>query len=236
MYDLSCGARWTLVPALSNFRPGGSIEIDDEHEHERMIYILDGTFELVFPGETPTRLRTGEGAPSTAPAGIASPMSGRDKAPFSQSAYIPSRTRTASTPQPTNHRYPNPMDSNQPHQGEPAATTRPGHPVVAIGMARPIAEVGESFRGKGIARREQPREPKQSWRPRAEHAWMYEVTTGHRVCWISIPSKHRYVRVGTNRTDGRRDLDHLATARPGRSGDLIAAAISAAPFRPIQPC
>ena len=62
VYDLTCGARWTLVPALSSFRPGGSIEIDDEHEHERMIYILDGTFELVFPGEPPTRLRTGEGA------------------------------------------------------------------------------------------------------------------------------------------------------------------------------
>ena len=62
VYDLTCGARWTLVPALSSFRPGGSIEIDDEHEHERMIYILDGTFELAFPGEAPTRLRTGEGA------------------------------------------------------------------------------------------------------------------------------------------------------------------------------
>ena len=62
VYDLACGARWTLVPALSSFRPGGSIEIDDEHEHERMIYILDGTFDLVFPGEAPTRLRTGEGA------------------------------------------------------------------------------------------------------------------------------------------------------------------------------
>lgn len=62
VYDLTCGARWTLLPALSNFRPGGSLEIDDEHEHERMIYILEGTFELAFPGETPTRLRTGEGA------------------------------------------------------------------------------------------------------------------------------------------------------------------------------
>ena len=62
VYDLTCGARWTLVPSLSCFRPGGSIEIDDEHEHERMIYILDGTFELAFPDETPTRLRTGEGA------------------------------------------------------------------------------------------------------------------------------------------------------------------------------
>jgi transcriptional regulator with XRE-family HTH domain len=62
VYDLTCGARWTLVPALSSFRPGGSIEIEDEHEHERMIYILDGTFELAFPDEAPTRLRSGEGA------------------------------------------------------------------------------------------------------------------------------------------------------------------------------
>lgn len=62
VYDLTCGARWTLVPSLSSFRPGGSIEIDDEHEHERMIYVVEGTLELVFPGEAPTRLRTGEGA------------------------------------------------------------------------------------------------------------------------------------------------------------------------------
>ena len=38
--------------------------------------------------------------------------------------------------------------------------------------------------------------------------------------------------VGRDRTDGRRDLDHVAAARLGRSGHLIAAAISAAPFRP----
>ena len=38
--------------------------------------------------------------------------------------------------------------------------------------------------------------------------------------------------VGRRRTDGRRDLDHVAAARLGRSGHLIAAAISAAPFRP----
>jgi hypothetical protein len=62
VYDLTRGARWTIVPTLSSFRPAGSVEIDDEHEHERMIYILDGTFELVFPGEAPIRLRSGEGA------------------------------------------------------------------------------------------------------------------------------------------------------------------------------
>lgn len=62
VYDLTCGARWTIVPTLTSFRPGGSIEIDDEHEHERMIYVLEGAFELVFPDEAATRLRSGEGA------------------------------------------------------------------------------------------------------------------------------------------------------------------------------
>jgi transcriptional regulator with XRE-family HTH domain len=62
VYDLTRGARWTIVPALSRFRPGGSIQIDDEHEHERMIYVLEGVFELAFRDEAPTRLRSGEGA------------------------------------------------------------------------------------------------------------------------------------------------------------------------------
>ena len=39
--------------------------------------------------------------------------------------------------------------------------------------------------------------------------------------------------VGTGRPNARRDLDHAAVARPGRSGHLIAAALSAAPFRPF---
>lgn len=62
VYDLSAGKHWTLVPALSRYQPGGSIEVNDEHEHERMIYVLEGTFELAFPDEPPIRLRSGEGA------------------------------------------------------------------------------------------------------------------------------------------------------------------------------
>ena len=62
VFDLAAGARWILVPMLSIFRPGGSIEIDDEHEHERVVFVLEGTFELAFQGEAPTRLRRGEGA------------------------------------------------------------------------------------------------------------------------------------------------------------------------------
>jgi transcriptional regulator with XRE-family HTH domain len=62
VFDLARGARWTLVPLLSIFQPAGSIEIDDEHEHERVIFVLEGTFELAFRDETPNRLRAGEGA------------------------------------------------------------------------------------------------------------------------------------------------------------------------------
>jgi transcriptional regulator with XRE-family HTH domain len=62
VFDLACGARWILDPMLGIFRPGGSIEIDTEHEHERLIFVLEGTFELAFHGEAPTRLRRGEGA------------------------------------------------------------------------------------------------------------------------------------------------------------------------------
>ena len=40
--------------------------------------------------------------------------------------------------------------------------------------------------------------------------------------------------VGRDRTDGRRDPDQVAAARLGRSGHLIAAAMSAAPFRPFH--
>ena len=125
VYDLTCGARWTLVPTLSTFRPGGSIEIDDEHEHERMIYILDGTFELVFPGEAPTRLRTGRARPSTAWAGIASPTSAGDKAAFSQSASTPKLTRTGGggppAPLATNKSQTPERPRQESTQGEPAA-------------------------------------------------------------------------------------------------------------------
>jgi transcriptional regulator with XRE-family HTH domain len=61
-YDLSGGAHWILVPMLAVFEPGGSIEINDEHERERMVLVLEGTFVLAFQGQAPIRLRSGEGA------------------------------------------------------------------------------------------------------------------------------------------------------------------------------
>ena len=59
-----------------------------------MIYILEGTFELVFPGEPPTRLRTGEGATFHSVGRYRITNVGEDKAAFSESACIPKPTRT----------------------------------------------------------------------------------------------------------------------------------------------
>ena len=44
---------------------------------------------------------------------------------------------------------------------------------------------GAPFRGKGIARPEQPREPKQSWRAQCPRAWMSAIATARQVCWAA---------------------------------------------------
>jgi len=69
VYDLAAGARWTLVPMLGIHEPGGTVEVNDLHEREAMLFVLDGTFELTFADEQPVRLRRGQGAiyRSTAP-------------------------------------------------------------------------------------------------------------------------------------------------------------------------
>ena len=70
-----------------------------------------------------------------------------------------------------------------------AVPTRRGFPTIAIrwrrasgaggvkSSKRSSASVGAGapFRGKGIARPEQLREPKQSWRAHALHAWMWAI-------------------------------------------------------------
>jgi hypothetical protein len=48
-----------------------------------------------------------------------------------------------------------------------------------------LAGADERVRGKGIARPERPREPKQSWRAQAPHAWMWAVATARQVCWAA---------------------------------------------------
>jgi transcriptional regulator with XRE-family HTH domain len=62
VFDLTAGARWTLVPMLGVHEPGGGVEVNDVHEREAMLFVLDGTFELVFERNPPVRLKRGEGA------------------------------------------------------------------------------------------------------------------------------------------------------------------------------
>lgn len=62
LYDLSGGAHWQIIPALGVHQPGGTVEIDEPHGRETMVFVLDGTFELAFADEPPTRIREGEGA------------------------------------------------------------------------------------------------------------------------------------------------------------------------------
>jgi transcriptional regulator with XRE-family HTH domain len=62
VFDLAAGSRWTLVPMLGIYQPGGSVEVNDVNAREAMLFVLSGTFELRFVGDPPVRLRRGEGA------------------------------------------------------------------------------------------------------------------------------------------------------------------------------
>lgn len=63
VYGLAGDTRWTVVPVLAIHEPGGpGIEVNDEHEREALVFVLDGTFELTFEEREPIRLRKGEGA------------------------------------------------------------------------------------------------------------------------------------------------------------------------------
>jgi hypothetical protein len=101
--------------------------------------------------------------------------------------------------------------------------------------AEGVAGAHDWCRGKGIASPDQPREPKQSWRPPGPTG--PDVRDHDRAPSLRNPDSEQAGSrscVGRHRTDGRRDLDYVATARLGRSGHLIAAALSAAPFRPLR--
>ncbi|MGO9821798.1 MAG: helix-turn-helix domain-containing protein [Solirubrobacteraceae bacterium] len=63
VYGLAGDTRWTVVPVLAIHEPGGpGIEVNDEHEREALLFVLEGTFELTFEEREPIRLRKGEGA------------------------------------------------------------------------------------------------------------------------------------------------------------------------------
>jgi hypothetical protein len=62
VFDLAAGSRWSLVPMLGMYQPGGSVEVNDVNAREAMVFVLSGTFELRFVGDPPVLLRRGEGA------------------------------------------------------------------------------------------------------------------------------------------------------------------------------
>ena len=103
----------------------------------------------------------------------------------------------------------------------------PDHALPHPGQA--AASRDSSPRGKGIA---SPDQPKQLWRPQGPKG--LDVRDYDRALSLLNPDSEQVGSrscVGRDRIDGRRDLDQVAAARLGRSGHLIAAAISAAPFR-----
>ena len=57
--------------------------------------------------------------------------------------------------------------------------------------SRPRSRRDYRNRGKGIARPEQPREPKQSQRAQCPHAWMSAIATARQVCWAADSEQAR---------------------------------------------
>ena len=93
---------------------------------------------------------------------------------------------------------------------------------------------GDCVRGKGIARPEQPREPRQSWRAQARRAWMWAIATAPALLGARFRASKITSRVGTDRTEGP-----LRPRSPGcplarRSGHLVPAGIRALPYRPLR--
>jgi hypothetical protein len=92
--------------------------------------------------------------------------------------------------------------------------------------------VGAPFRGKGIARPEQPREPKQSWRAQSPHAWMSAIAQRARFAGRPIPSKHNHVLHGHGPYRGTPRPRSRGCRLATRSGHLVPAGTGAAPYRP----
>jgi transcriptional regulator with XRE-family HTH domain len=61
VFDLATGSQWTLIPLLTVHQPGGGGRITDIGEHESVLFVLDGIFEIQLADREPVRLRRGEG-------------------------------------------------------------------------------------------------------------------------------------------------------------------------------
>jgi transcriptional regulator with XRE-family HTH domain len=62
LYGFALGFPWSLQASLAVYAPGGRLEVDAPHQHEVLVFVLEGTFEIAFGGDEPTRLERGEGA------------------------------------------------------------------------------------------------------------------------------------------------------------------------------
>lgn len=61
VFDLTAGTQWTLVPVLSVYQPGGAVRLNDPKEHETLLFVLAGTFEIQFASRETARLKAGNG-------------------------------------------------------------------------------------------------------------------------------------------------------------------------------
>src|SRR5580692_4208716 len=61
-------SRWQLQPRISEYEPGGTVDIAEGeqavremlHHHELFIYVIAGTFEITAHGEEPVKVKAGD--------------------------------------------------------------------------------------------------------------------------------------------------------------------------------
>ena len=61
-------SRWQLQPRISEYEPGGTVDVGEGeqgvremlHHHELFIYVIAGTFEITAPGEDPVKVKAGD--------------------------------------------------------------------------------------------------------------------------------------------------------------------------------
>jgi transcriptional regulator with XRE-family HTH domain len=61
-------SRWQLQPRVSEYEPGGTVDVGEGeqavremlHQHELFIYVVAGTFEITAHGEEPVKVKSGD--------------------------------------------------------------------------------------------------------------------------------------------------------------------------------
>lgn len=61
-------SRWQLQPRVSDYEPGGTVDVGEGeqavremlHHHELFIYVIAGTFEITAHGEGPVKVKSGD--------------------------------------------------------------------------------------------------------------------------------------------------------------------------------